>query len=227
MGRTVWPLLLCGLVLCASCKKDDEDDAEGDAPAEKKEELFRVKGNETPFSFRLPPSWEVDKALDIAPVKDPPAQKEGALPEIELSGRLIFAAQAEKSDGVMAPPRLQIFHDPWLPVGTTATDYLKKQRKQNEEAIRKGQEDAVSEIRHVEAERSRREGRPAYYVRDEWDFSAAGQKVTVTQETLLLIEKVEDALHGYALVITLLGDDKKKMGDTVREILDSVSFKGM
>jgi len=222
-------LLILALALAlapAACKKDDDAAAssESGAPVE----LMRLRLDAAPLEIKIPTTWYVE---NIDPGEVPPAPSSdggtaNAPPVLNLTGRLIFAATAPESarGKKYAKPRLQIFHDPWIPAGTTAVDYLAAQRSQNEAAIRSAGAGTVSEIRHVEAERSRRQGRPAYMVRDEWDYGEGELKTRVSQSTLLLINQEGEALHGYALVVTLINEDLDALAPVVRQILDTVRF---
>jgi hypothetical protein len=216
-------LLALAVVLAPAggCKKKDKDPI-----ATLQKSLLNVRVVGTPLELRVPPDWIV---ADIDPAKMPPRPvgPDGgpAEPVIKLTGRLMFSARAPQGarGDEAAPPRLQIFHDPWLPVGTTARDYLDAQRRDNERAVREGK-DGAARIRHVEAERSRREGRPSYHVRDEFTYKLGNQRATVSQESLLLIDKLEDDLHGYTIVMTMVDEDLKVLADTRRAVINSVRF---
>jgi hypothetical protein len=102
-------------------------------------------------------------------------------------------------------------------------DYLVAQRTSNAVAI-------GANIRHVEAEPSRREGRPTYHIRDEWNVLAADQSREVSQEALLLLDTAttpdnKPAMHGYTVVITMEKVEFEAMQPVVREILGSVRFE--
>lgn len=199
-------------------------------PPDVSDQLVNVRVGGTPLEVRVPKDWDVQD-LTPAAVPEKPALKPGETPKVALTGRLVFKAQAKESvAGVAgsstAAPWMAIFHDPWLPVGTTAQDYLDAQRADNQKAVEQGTEGATTRIRHVEAERSRRQGRPSYHVRDEWLFKIKGQQVTrtVSQESLLLVEKEGEDLHGYTLVISMLKEDADKLDAIRRAIIKSVQF---
>jgi hypothetical protein len=213
--------LLLALITPAGCKKKDEDPI-----AAIQKSLLNVRVGGTPLEMRVPPDWIVAD-LDPPPPPERPVAADGGTiePTIKLTGRLMFSARAPKGargEGDAAP-RLEIFHDPWLPIGTTASDYLDAQRADNERAVREGKGGAAR-IRHVEAERSRREGRPSYHVRDEFTFKVGSERATVSQESLLLIDKLGDDLHGYTVVMTMTGEDLQVLEATRRAVINSVRF---
>jgi hypothetical protein len=111
---------------------------------------------------------------------------------------------------------VEIFHDAYLPTGSTAMDYLRAQRR--------AQEEVVTKTRHLDAEPGRRDGRPTYRVRDEWDLDLGASRASVAQDSLLLVDAANEALHGYAVVVTLMRDDRPALEPVVRAILDSVGF---
>lgn len=169
----------------------------------------------------MPEDWRFD---DILPEKLPPAPSLDAGPEgaeskptITLASRTMLSARAPSSKlGERVTAWLLVQHDPWLPPGTTTTDYLDAQRRSNAAV--------VPEMKHVDAERSRRQGRPAYYVRDEWSAPYVDREVTFSQETLLLIDTDGDHLHGYAVTVTLPKEDRDELAPVLRDILESVRF---
>ena len=214
-------VFLLFIATTAGCKKNTQDPI-----ADLQKSLLNVRVGGTPLELRVPPDWIV---ADLDPPAAPPrpADVDGGTsgPTVVLTGRLMFSARAPsgaqgKND---TPPRLEIFHDPWLPVGTSASDYLDAQRKDNERAVREGQGGAAR-IRHVEAERSRREGRPSYHVRDEFTYKVGSQRAVVSQESLLLVDKDDDGLHGYAIVMTMTDDDLQALEMTRRAVINSVQF---
>jgi hypothetical protein len=231
-ARALVPLVVAVAIAvtlgAAACKKDDASAAATGVDGGTKAppppmELVGVKPPEAPFELKVPSTWRIEKVDPGKPPKEPKRDAKAA-PVVALTGRLLFAVV--EGDG-LAAPRLQIFHDPWLPTGTTASDYLAAQRQANEDAVKGGAGAGATEIRHVDAERSRRNGRPAYYVRDEWDLTLGKKAQTVSQESLLLVETTDDSkLHGYAIVVTMKAEDRRKLDGLVREILASVRFPG-
>lgn len=209
---------LSSLPCTVGCKKN-VDANHSKAPLKTK--LKNIQISDAPFIMQAPTDWEILR-VDPPPVPKKPAQDKTA-PVIRLTGRLIFAAKGEAKNRV--PPRIEIFHDPWFPDGTTASDYLQAQRESNEKAIRQGREGTESIIRHVEAERSRRSGRPTYHVRDEWDFSIGKEQTTISQESLLLIDVQDDFLHGYTVVLTMLKDDLPRLKPVISKMFSSLEFK--
>ncbi len=181
----------------------------------------------TPLEIKVPEDWRFD---DVDPGKLPPApgggdggsasaagDKATASGGITLLSRTMLSARAPTSKlGERVTAWLIVQHDPWLPEGTTTTDYLEAQRRSNQ--------GAVPELKHVEAERSRRQGRPAYYVRDEWSAPYVDREVTFSQETLLLIDVQDERLHGYAITVTLPKEDRAELAPVIRQMLESVRF---
>ena len=212
--KTCFLVLAIGLVGCKDKKKNAESNNE-QAIA-----LKDIQTTNLPFTFQIPASWKPER-IELTPMPEPPPATEGT-PTVKLSGRLLFAAKGEAKNRV--PPRIEIFHDPFLPEGTTATDYLNAQRQSNEDAIREKREESESSIRHVEAERSRREGRPSYHVRDEWDFAMGAEKTTISQESLLVIDIEDSQLHGYTIVLTMLKDDLPALKKAISKMFRSLRF---
>ena len=199
---------------CKKSSSKDDDDKRPPPPP-----LVGISVPNSPLSLKVPDGWRIlvesNSALPAAPEK-PPAT-------IALTGRLLLTVREEEpTRSGLTAPRVEIFHDPWLPVGTTAADYLRAHRIDNKRA--------VPTIQHVEAERSRRQGRPAYLVRDEWAITLDGQgkipdkTIVVSQESLLLVDTIDGTLHGYAVVATLLKEDRPKLERALYEIMDSIRF---
>lgn len=219
--------LALAAALSSSCKKDD-DGGDGTAAAEGAEGAPAKMVNRavpgTPLEIQVPEGWRFD---DVDPGKLPPAPSLDAGPlsaalganraAITLSSRTMLSARAPTSKlGDKVTAWLLVQHDPWLPPGTTTTDYLDAQRRSNAEV--------VPEMKHVDAERSRRQGRPAYYVRDEWSAPFVDREVTFSQETLLLIDADGEHLHGYSITVTLPKGDRAELAPVLREMLESVRF---
>ncbi len=214
-------LVLAGSIggLLAGCDDDKKTNVPEDTrPAPPP--LVGISVPNTPLSLKVPDGWRISVETDS---KRPPPP-ETPSKEIKLTGRLLMTVREEEPTRAgLAAPRFEIFHDPWLPVGTTAADYLRAHRRDNKRA--------VPMIRHVEAERSRRQGRPVYLVRDEWTMRLDGKgavpdkEITVNQESLLLVDTVDGTLHGYAVVATMLKEDRPKMERALYEIMDSIRFQ--
>jgi hypothetical protein len=210
--------LLC-LVASAGCSKPSNSESQGEGSVVEFVNL-RVLGS--PLEVRIPPTWKVE---NLAPPPVPPRTTPEPGAAVVLHGRKIFSARSPKGvRGEVAAPRIEVFHDPWLPVGTGASDYLAAQRASNEVAVDHGPHAPQSKIRHVEAESTRRQGRPAYHVRDEWNLRMGDDKATVTQESLLLIDALDNELHGYTVVVTAIAEDRAELESTIASILNSVAF---
>jgi hypothetical protein len=240
--------LICALALgagCSGCKDKSESDtpaagASDAGASEKKAPLVYRRIPSSPLEIKIPDDWSFDD-VDPGPEPEAPAKEEGKQGKkkrkgkkgkkddaeaagdddgVVLRSRTLLSARAPKSTvGDKLTAWLMVMHDPFLPAGMTSTDYLDAQRKSNHD---------VADLKHVEAERSRRQGRPTYWVRDEWEAPLTEDKsVKFSQESLLLLDVTPDGehLHGYAVVITLPADDREMLGSTLREIVDSVRFK--
>jgi hypothetical protein len=168
-----------------------------------------------------------DGGAAAAPDAKPPSPDEGEEKPVEMDGLILKSAEvlryvAPAGEDAQPPIRLQVFHDPNLPMGTTVTRYLKAQRKVSFQGL--------ADVEHVEAERSRRDGRPAFFVRDTFSVKTGISKegesdeVYVTQISLLLIEAIDGALHGYTVVATLLDRQYTEKESALRAIFDSVHF---
>ena len=210
----VAPAALLALMVASSCSKDKPSD---EAPAG---DLVPRRVPDTNLVVLLPKGWLADMP-DPGPL--PQAPPEGS--KLTLSGRkLLEARPGTPAPGMMITPVLHVFEDPWLPPGSTGVDYLVAQRSTNQAAL-------GSNIRHVEAEPGRRDGRPSYHVRDEWTVVGPnGQSRDVSQEALLVLESVttpdkRQALMGYTIVITLEKAEFQTMQPAIREILAKVRFE--
>ncbi|MFZ9888380.1 MAG: hypothetical protein ACO3JL_12835 [Myxococcota bacterium] len=188
----------------------------------------RVPG--APFELEIPSAWKLEPVVP-GPLPPPPAEPAtddggapaatagaASAPPLALQSRVLLSARAPVSGaGMRVSAQLLVQHDPWLPQGTTASDYLAAQRASNRAA--------VADLRHVEAEFSRRQGRPAYYVRDEWAAPLGKDATQVfSQETLLLLDAEDERLHGYSVTITLPIEDRAALAAIVRQILDGLRF---
>lgn len=234
--RAHWLLVGIAVALAAGGCKEDADkgpaaaeDGEQKKPAAELEERT-IPG--TPLQIDIPADWRLDDVdpgpapaapgADGGPAATPgkkPADKKAADGALALKSRTMLSARAPDSqvnDKLSA--WLMVLHDPFLPAGTTSTDYLKAQRDSNQQAI--------PDLKHVEAERSRRQGRPAYYVRDEWTAPLTkDEQVDFSQETLLLIDAQDGRLHGYSVTITLPKKDRQDLEMLLRKIVKSVRFQ--
>ena len=186
-------------------------------------ELSTMRAPALPFSMQVPSAWDIAPVEPSPEPSPPPPDTVTESKKVKLTGRLLFSALGTAEDHVA--PRLEIFYDPNLPQGTTATDYLEAQRDSNEKAIRQERAGSKSTIQHVEAERSRREGRPTYHVRDEWNFSMGKENITISQESLLLIDIQDETLHGYTLVVTMLKKDLPALKPSIAKMFESIKFK--
>ena len=219
-----WPtslLVLC--VLCvlpvplAGCKKDAPgQEPGGDAPTPLELVYRQVPGS--PLELGVPTTWDIE---EVDPGPEPRAPRDGgpsADPTaLELRSRTLLSVRAKEGAlGSAGRPWLMVLHDPFLPAGTTSADYLAAQRASNHQAAR---------MEHVEAERSRRHGRPAYHVRDRWSLALGEREARMSQEALLLLDARDEGMHGYAVVITLLEEDRRKLSRGIEEILGSVRFR--
>lgn len=207
---------LFALVVVDACNCD----APADAPkGPGVDELIVKRVPDTDIVLSLPKGWQIEMP-NPGPLPKPLA---GAT-KVELKTRLLLEARpGTPFKGTLVTPILQVLEDPWLPVGTTGVDYLVAQRAANQHTI-------GANIRHVDAEPSRREGRPTYHIRDEWTVKGPdGQSRDVSQEALLLLDTAQTpdgqpAMHGYTVVITMEKIEFTSMNPTVRAILDSVRF---
>jgi hypothetical protein len=215
MSRVIALLIACIIVDGCRC-----DDPPGKAPAESLiGELIVRRVPDTNIVVSLPKGWNIDMP-NPGPLPKPVAGQT----RVFLATRLLLEARpGTPFQGTLVTPALQVLEDPWLPVGTTGVDYLVAQRAANQLVI-------GANIRHVDAEPSRREGRPTYHIRDEWTVKLKdGQSRDVSQEALLLLETAQTpdgqpAMHGYTVVITMEKIEFASTQPTVRAILDSVRF---
>ncbi len=183
-------------------------------------ELVKRRVPDTALVLKLPKGWLLDMP-DPGPL---PAPAGSEVTKIALKTRtLLVARPGSLAQGALVAPTLLVLEDPWLPVGTTGVDYLVAQRASNAQSI-------GANIRHVDAEPSRREGRPTYHIRDEWTVLAGTQAREMSQEALLLLETATTpdkklAMHGYTVVITMEKLEFAAMQPVVRAIMDSVHFE--
>jgi hypothetical protein len=183
------------------------------------DELVPRRVPDTDLVVALPKGWLVAMPN---PGPLPPAPPPGS--KIELRTRtLLVAGPGTPAKGTLVAPKLQVLEDAWLPVGTTGVDYLVAQRAANQAVI--GQN-----IRHVEAEPSRRQGRPSFHVRDEWTVNVGTMTRGVSQEALLLLNDAvapdgSAGMHGYTVVITLEKSEFDAMQPLIRDIYASVRFE--
>jgi hypothetical protein len=211
------PLLLAGLIVGDACTCGKSEDPIEKGPSD--DDLVVRRVPDTNLVVSLPKGWLADMP-NPGPLPKPP---ENAT-KVELQTRMLLEARpGTKLPGTLVAPLLQVLEDPWLPVGTTGVDYLVAQRAANQAVI-------GANIRHVDAEPSRREGRPTYHIRDEWTVKGPdGQSRDVSQEALLVLETAttpdgKPAMHGYTVVITMEKIEFASMQPTVRAILSSVHF---
>jgi hypothetical protein len=217
------PHLALGLAFLAivvdgcNCRKDA--DAPGGPPRLSLEELVPQRVPDTDLILALPKGWLVQRP-NPGPLPAPPPA--GA--KIELRTRVLLSAgPGTPAKGTLVAAKLLVLEDPWLPVGTTGVDYLVAQRAANQAVI-------GANIRHVDAEPSRRQGRPSYHVRDEWTVEAGGMKREVAQEALLLLDDArtpdgQAGMHGYTVVITLEKPEFLQLQPLLRDIFASARFE--
>ncbi len=173
----------------------------------------------TDLVIALPKGWSVE-GKNPGPLPAVPTEQK----KIELNTRtLLEAGPGSPTPGTLVAPKLIVLEDPWLPLGTTGVDYLVAQRAANHDVI-------GTDIRHVDAEPSRRQGRPSYHIRDEWTVRGPTFSKDISQEALLLLDDVKapggaSMLRGYTVVITLEKSEFQKLQPVVREILASVVFE--
>ncbi len=219
-ARTVVAALtvVTALTVAGGCTKDKPADAPG-APAKGMPALVPRRVPDTDIVVSLPKGWVLDMP-DPGKLPPPPPNQD----KIELHTRtLLVARPATPFPGTLVTPMLQVLQDAWLPVGTTGVDYLVAQRAANQAVI-------GANIRHVEAEPSRRDGRPLYHVRDEWTVKTPdGQSRDVSQEALLMLDTAtapdgKPGMHGFTVVITMEKIEFNALQPMVREILGSAHF---
>lgn len=216
--RLACALLLVIVVDACRCGKAEGEPVDT-KPKVPLPELVKRRVPDTDIVISLPKGWLIDMP---DPGKLPPPPPDTG--KIQLLTRLLLTARpGSLAPGALVAPKLEVLQDPWLPVGTTGVDYLVAQRASNAGAI-------GANIRHVEAEPSRRDGRPTYHIRDEWTVLAAGQSRDMSQEALLMLDTAtapdgKPAMHGFTVVITMEKSEFAEMQPVVREILDTVKFE--
>jgi hypothetical protein len=198
-----------------TCGKGDEP-----PPLRHNDDLVRRRVPDSEMILAVPKGWLIEMP-DPGPLPAPPPPGT----KIELRTRVLLSARpGTPAPGMMVTPLLLVLEDPWLPVGTTGVDYLVAQRASNQTVI-------GTNIRHVDAEPSRRQGRPSYHVRDEWNVTGpGGADRVISQEALLILDDAiapdgSTGVHGYTVVITLEKGEFERMQPLVREILASVVFE--
>lgn len=208
--------LLLAFIVVDACTCGKPDGGGPAAPAA--DDLVPRRVPDTNLVVSLPKGWLVDM-----PNPGPLPKPTPGATKIELHTRTLLESRpGTPAKGTLVTPMLQVLEDPWLPVGTTGVDYLVAQRGANQAVI-------GANIRHVDAEPSRRDGRPTYHIRDEWTVLAPNQSRDVSQEALLVLETAttpdgQPAMHGYTVVITMEKIEFRSMQPTVRAILGSVHF---
>jgi hypothetical protein len=201
---------------CTCGKADEPEPLKITRPLD---ELVRRRVPDSELILALPKGWLVEMP---DPGPQPPPPPPGT--PIDLKTRVLLQARpGTPAPGMLVVPQLLVLEDPWLPVGTTGVDYLVAQRAANQTVI-------GTNIRHVDAEPSRREGRPTYHIRDEWTVQAGGNSRDVSQEALLILDDATmpgggAGVHGYTVVITLEKKEFATLQPLVREILASVRFE--
>lgn len=219
-------VVVLALAACAACKDPPPPVVDSGVEA-----LVLRRIPDAPIVVSIPKSWSIETP-ELPPLIEPketksPHAKDGGLTAVEAAAAayprtsrvLLRARPPAPRPGSLVPATLLVLHDPWLPKGTTGVDYLVAQRATNQAVV-------GSRIQHVEAEPSRRQGRPAYTIRDEWTVPGPnGAIAPVAQEALLLLDADGAWLHGYAVVVTLEKRDLPALHPTIRAILASVGFK--
>jgi hypothetical protein len=209
-----------------SCDKPPDDTTDKSKPSAMLPSTLskkRVPG--TSLALALPKSWEV-KMEDPGPLPPKPTGPVD-ITSLKLNTRTLLQARpGQPGPGHLVAPMILVLEDPWLPLGAGAVDYLVAQRAANAAVI-------GSAVRHVDAEPSRREGRPAYIIRDEWTVPGKTPEDArdLTQDALLILEAVAPAndseqpgLHGYTVVVTMEKSEREGLDKLVRAVLDSVEF---
>jgi hypothetical protein len=219
--------LLCGwlcsvaiLVQACRCGKAEEPVEQAPAPLAGEYELVRRRVPDTELVVALPKGWQLEMP-DPGPLPEVPAPGSS----LRLQTRMLVSARPGlPAPGMLVAPWLQVLFDPWLPVGTTGVDYLVAQRASNQVAV-------GTNIRHVDAEPSRRQGRPSYHVRDEWTVKGPdGAERVMSQEAVLILDDAttpdgQVAVHGFTVVITMEKGEFEALQPVVRAILASIVFE--
>ncbi len=182
--------------------------------------LVRRRVPDTDLVVALPNGWQLEMPN---PGPLPPVPAPGSA--LQLQTRMLVSARPGlPAPGMLVAPWLQVLCDPWLPVGTTGVDYLVAQRASNQVAV-------GTNIRHVDAEPSRRQGRPSYHVRDEWTVKGPdGAERIMSQEAVLVLDDAttpegQVAVRGYTVVITMEKGEFESLQPLVRAILASIVFE--
>lgn len=210
-------LLVAAMVLHA-CTCGTKNDEEIVAKKGFLDDLVRRRVPDTDLIVGLPKGWLIE-----TPNPGPMPPPSNAT-KVELKTRTLLQARpGTPAAGTLVAPRLLVLEDPWLPLGTTGVDYLVAQRSSNQVSI-------GTNIRHVDAEPSRREGRPSYHIRDEWTVQGQSFNKEISQEALLILDDVKApdgsaAMHGYTVVITLEKVEFQRLQPLLREIFKSVHFE--
>ncbi len=194
--------------------------AEDPKPVRYNDDLVKRRVPDTEMVVGIPKGWQIDMP-NPGPLPEPPA---AGSPIVLKTRTLLQARPGTPAPGMLVTPLLLVLEDPWLPLGTTGVDYLVAQRAANQSVI-------GTNIRHVDAEPSRRQGRPSYHVRDEWNVKGPdGSERVLSQEAILVLDDAiapdgGAAVHGYTVVITLEKLEFETMQPLVRDILESVVFE--
>jgi hypothetical protein len=217
--RRLFALCALALMLVDGCRCGKAEEPAAAAPSSAYD-LVRRRVPDTDLVVGIPKGWQLSMP-DPGPL--PPVPPPNT--PIALQTRMLVSARPGlPAPGMLVAPWLQVLEDPWLPVGTTGVDYLVAQRASNQLALH-------TNIRHVDAEPSRRQGRPSYHVRDEWTVKGPdGSERVMSQEALLILDdaKTPDgqvAVHGYTVVITMEKGEFESLQPLVREMLASVVFE--
>ena len=217
-------VLLSGLLIVVDgCARDKTPVAASDAkgaPVGALQAAKKVPG--TNLLVPVPNGWIVD-VTEPGPRPAPAAVPDDAV--VPLHTRTLLSARpAAPTPGMLVAPALLVLEDPWLPIGTTGVDYLVAQRHSNQAVL-------GDHVRHVEAEPTRRDGRPAYHVRDAWTVDGDNETHRdVSQEALLLIDAQAmpdgaTGLVGYTVVLTLEQAERDALDPILRGVLSGVHFE--
>lgn len=205
---------------CRCGKAEEPAEQPAAAPPSSAYHLVRRRVPDTDLVVGIPKGWQL-LMPDPGPLPTVPPPNT----PIALQTRMLVSARPGlPAPGMLVAPWLQVLEDPWLPLGTTGVDYLVAQRASNQLALH-------TNIRHVDAEPSRRQGRPSYHVRDEWTVQGPdGSERVMSQEALLVLDDARTpdgkvAVHGYTVVITMEKGEFESLQPLVREILASVVFE--
>jgi hypothetical protein len=221
-------VLPASLIVVDGCSRDKTPVATSDsATASTSTVLAPKKVPGTDLVVPLPKGWAIE-VMEPGPRPSPDAPAASGTADdvvVPLHTRTLLSARpTAPTPGMLVAPTLLVLEDPWLPVGTTGVDYLVAQRHSNQAVL-------GDHVRHVEAEPTRRDGRPAYHVRDAWTVDGDNDvHRDVSQEALLLIDAAATpngtpGLIGYTVVLTLEQGERDALDPVLRGVLSGVHFE--